>query len=327
MQVFRSGTMRRWTGLSLGLSLFLLAAVQVTAAQSLTTLRVSTIPTFDNAAFEVALAKKLFEAEGLKIDTTPTVGGAAGIPALVSGQLQAASSNIVTIILAASQGLKPVIVAAGDTTSDAPPDLAGLIAKKGTIFKTGKDLEGKTVAVNARNNIIWLYAREWVDKTGGDPSKINFVEVPFPQMVDAVQNGRVDTAMLVEPFLSAAVKASIIDVVAWPYSAVQKRIPVAQFVMTKSYADANPDIVGKFTRGYDRGVDWTDANGTTEEFAQIVSAYTKVPADQLKDSARPNFVKKVDVTSVETVATLMKKHGLLKTNVDVEAMIYPSLRK
>lgn len=327
MRLLPASSVSRWVGLSSGACLFVLAAMPFAAAQTLTTLRVSTIPTFDNAAFEVALAKKLFEAEGLKIDTTPTVGGAAGIPALVSGQLQAASSNVVTIILAASQGLKPVMVAAGDTTSDAPPDLAGLIAKKGATFKTGKDLEGKTVAVNARNNIIWLYAREWVAKTGGDPDKINFVEVPFPQMVDAVQNNRVDTAMLVEPFLSAAVKASIIDVVGWPYSDVQKRIPVAQFVMTKSYVDANPEIVGKFTRGYDRGVDWADANGGSEEFAQIVSAYTKVPADQLKNSAKPVFVKKVDASAVETVAALMKKHGLLKTDVDVKAIIHPSIMK
>ncbi len=317
---------RRWGRAIFVASLFL-AGGHAASAQSLTTLRVSTIPTFDNAAFEVAVAKGLFEAEGLKIDTTPTVGGAAGIPALVAGQLQAASSNIVTIILAASQNLRPVIVAAGDTTGDAPPDLAGLIAKKGASFKTGKDLEGKTIAVNARNNIIWLYAREWVEKTGGDPSKINFVEVPFPQMVDAVQNDRVDTAMLVEPFLSAAVKASIIDVVSWPYSAVQKRIPVAQFVMTKAYVDANPDIVGRFTRGYDRGVDWAAANSGSPEFAKIVSDFTKVPADRLKDSAMPVFVKKMELSGVEAVAALMKKHGLLKTDVDMKAMIHPSVLK
>jgi hypothetical protein len=42
---------------------------------------VSTIPTLDTAAFEAGLAKNYFHDEGLKIETTPTVGGSAGIPA------------------------------------------------------------------------------------------------------------------------------------------------------------------------------------------------------------------------------------------------------
>ncbi|HVO16093.1 MAG TPA: ABC transporter substrate-binding protein [Alphaproteobacteria bacterium] len=325
MQISEFRLARRWAGVGLGASFILLAALHGACAESPATLRVSTIPTLDGAAFEIAVVKGMFEAEGLKIDTTPTAGGAVGFPAVVSGQLQVAASNIVTILLAASQGLQPVIIAGGDTTGDTPPDLAGLVGKKGTTYKTGKDLEGKTIAVNARNNIIWLYAREWIAKTGGDPNKVTFIEVPFPQMVDAVRGGRVDTAMLVEPFLSAALKASTIDVIGWPYSDVQKRIPVAQFVMTKSYADAHPDIVARFTRAYNRGVDWATANIGGEEFAQIVTGYTKVPADRLKDAAKPIFVKKVDASAVETVAALMKKHGLLKTDVDVKAIIHPSV--
>jgi predicted dinucleotide-binding enzyme len=62
-----------------------------------------------------------------------------------------------------------------------------------------------------------------------------------------------------------------------------------------------------------------------DEFGRIVSAYTKVPADRLKETTKPVFVKKVDASAVEVVAALMKKHGLLKTDVDVKAMIHPSV--
>jgi len=290
-------------------------------------IRMSTIPTFDNAAFEVARAKGFFQEQGLALDTTPTAGGSTGIPALVAGQLEFASSNIVTILIAASRGLNPVIVAAGDTTGDAPPDLAGLVAKKGASFKTGKDLEGKTIALNARNNILWLYGREWVEKTGGDPAKVTFVEVPFPQMVDAVQNGRVDAAMLVEPFLSAGVKGGIIQSVGWPYSDVQKRIPVAEFVTTKAYADANPDIIARFTKAYNEGVDWTNRNSDTAEFRKIVAAYTHVPEDRIADAAKPVFVTKMNISGVERLAALMKKHGLLQSDLDVKAIIHPSIQE
>lgn len=303
----------------------MLSAMSSLSAQGIK-FRIGTLPTYDFAASEVAIAKGFYKEEGLAIETMPAAG-AAGISALVAGQLQVVSTSSVPILIAAMQGLNPVIIGAGDTTGDTPPDLAGLVAKKGAGFKTGKDLEGKTIAVNARNNIIWLYAREWIERTGGDPAKVTFSEVPFPQMADAVQNGRVDTAMMVEPFLSAALKAGIIESVSWPYAEVQKRIPVAQYVTTKAYADANPDAVARFRKAHDRGVDWTNQNIETQEFRQIVSAYTKVPVDRIADAARPVFVKKIKMTSLEQLAALMKKHGLLKSDIDLKAVVHPSIQE
>src|SRR6188768_2868934 len=149
-----------------------------------TKMRVSTIPIIDIAPLQVAIAKGYFAAEGIEVDTTPTQGGAAGIPALAAGQVQVVFSNVVSIIQAAKQGLGIQIIAPASTTGDEPPDQAALIAKKGTPLKTGKDFEGKRIAVNTRNNIIWLYARAWVRATGGNPDAVTYLEVPFPQMVD-----------------------------------------------------------------------------------------------------------------------------------------------
>jgi NitT/TauT family transport system substrate-binding protein len=305
--------------------LLALATISGEVAAEPVKLRVSTIPIADTAAFEVARTKGFFAAEGLDVDTTPTPGGAAGIPALVSGQLQFTFSNVVSILLAASQGLDLVIVAPVNTTGDAPPDLAGIVSKPGSTFKDGKSLEGKRVAVNSRNNIIWLYTREWVQATGGDPNKVTYIEVPFPQMTDAVQQGRVDAAMLVEPFLSAGLKSGQLESIAWPYSTVQKRIPVAQFVTTKAYAQANPEIVEKFRRGLDKGTAWANANLASDEFLQIVSGFTKTPVERIKAATMPIFVTAIDPKSVEAVAALMKQQGLLKSDVDVRTLIHPSL--
>jgi NitT/TauT family transport system substrate-binding protein len=289
-------------------------------------IKASTIPVIDFAAFEVARAKGFFNEEGLKIDTTPTVGGAAGIPALVAGQLQFAASNIVSIILAAANGLDVQIVGAGNTTGDAAPDLAGLVAAPDNKLHTGKDFEGKKIAVNARNNILWLYNREWVARAGGSPDAVQFLEVPFPQMLDAVRAGRVDAAMLVEPFISSGLADAKVSVVAWPYNAIRKRILVAEFVTTKAYAKAHPDIIEKFVKGLNKGVEWVNANAHSDEFYDVLSGYTKVPADKLRTSALPVFIKTIDSRDVAFVAGLMKKHGLLNKDIDAQALIHPLVR-
>ena len=289
-------------------------------------IRASSIPVIDFGAFESARAKGFFNEEGLKIDTTPTVGGAVGIPALVAGNIQLAASNIVSIILAAANGLDVQIVGAGDTTGDASPDLAGLVAAAANKLRTGRDLAGKKVAVNARNNILWLFSREWVARTGGNPDAIQFLEVPFPQMLDAIRAGRVDAAMLVEPFISSGLSDAQVSVVSWPYNEVRKQTLVAEFVTTKTYAKAHPEIVEKFVKGLNKGVEWANANTRSEEFYDILSGYTKVPPDKLRTSALPIFIKTIDPKQVAFVAELMKKHGLLNKDIDVEALIHPLVR-
>jgi hypothetical protein len=59
-------------------------------------------------------------------------------------------------------------------------------------------------------------------------------------MVDAVKGDRVDAAFVVEPFLSAGVASDAVSIVGWPYNAVQKRIPVSQYVATKTFISQNP---------------------------------------------------------------------------------------
>ena len=285
-------------------------------------LRVSTIPIIDTAPLQVGIAKGFFADEGLAIDTTPTAGGAAGLPALAAGQVQITFSNIISIVLAAKQGLGFEIITAGSNTGATVPDLAGLVAKKGSTLKTGKDFEGKRIAVNTRNNIIWLYARAWVLATGGNPDAVTYLEVPFPQMVDAVRGDRVDAAFVVEPFLSAGLKSEAVALVGWPYNAVQKRIPVAQYVATKAYIEKNPDVIDRFARAYGKAVDWTNQNQGSEEWTKIIAAYTRLAPDQIRGLALPAYEKTVDPARMDQVVELMRKDKLLEGPFDTKALLH-----
>src|SRR5262249_55468824 len=66
-----------------------------------------------------------------------------------------------------------------------------------------------------RNNIIRLYVCAWAKKTGGDPDKVTYRDVLFPQLIDAVRQGNVDAALVVEPFLSGGAKIGTVKIVGW----------------------------------------------------------------------------------------------------------------
>lgn len=291
-----------------------------------TKVRVSTIPIIDIAPLQVAVAKGYFSAEGIEVDTTPTQGGAAGIPALAAGQVQVVFSNVVSIIQAAKQGLGIEIIAPASTTGDAPPDQAALIAKKSSPFKTGKDLEGKRIAVNTRNNIIWLYARAWVRATGGNPDAVTYLEVPFPQMVDAVRGDRADAAFAVEPFVSGAV-ASDMQVIGYPYTQVQKRLPAAQYAASKAYIQQNPQVIERWVRAYHKGVDWVNQNLKSEELLNIISGYTRIPPQVIAKLPAAPYEKAVDPAALEPVVDQMRRNGLLDGPFDPKSILHRTALK
>jgi NitT/TauT family transport system substrate-binding protein len=295
-------------------------------AQQLTKVRVSTIPIIDTAPLAAAIAQGYFKEAGLDVDTTPTVGGAVGLPALAAGQIQIGYSNIVSIVLGAYQGLEFQIIAAGSASSDAPPNTAGLFAKKGTDIKTGKDLEGKRVAVNTRNSINWLVVREWARLMGGDPTRIIFLEVPFPSMTDALRGNQIDAGFTVEPFLSAGVTSGVTEIVGWPYDRIMKRVPISQFAANKSFIQANPSVIGRWVRAYNRGIDWVNQNKGSEDWMQLVASYTRMTPEQVRNIAIPLWDKTVSAVNVEKMVDLMRVHGLLEAGrpLDVKALLYAS---
>lgn len=301
-----------WTG----------AALQPASAQDNTTLRVSTIPIIDTAPLHIAIAKGFFNEEKLTVDTTPTAGGAVGLPALAAGSVQIAFSNSVSIAIGASQDLGFKIIAAGSFTGAEPPDIAGIVAKPDSKITTGKDLEGKKLAVNTRANVIWLYANAWVEATGGNPKSVTYLEVPFPQMLDALAGGQVDAAFIVDPFLSAGLASGNAKLVGWPYHKLQTSIPIGMYAATEQYIEKNPDVIRSFVKAYNKGVDWANDNAASDEWKKIVSGYTKLPVERLEKLKVPPFHKAIDPTALQPTIDLMQKFGLLRATLSAKSILH-----
>ena len=95
------------------------------------------------------MAKGFFDKQNLQIDLQPSQGGATAVPSLVSGKIQVAGSNVVSLLIAASKGLPIQAVAPGTSAHGAgQEDFGALVVAKGSDIREVSDLEGKSVAVN-----------------------------------------------------------------------------------------------------------------------------------------------------------------------------------
>lgn len=309
-----------------GLAAVTLSAIVAASAQAQEkkTLKVSIIPISDVAPLFAAVKEGYFRQQGLEIDTAPTAGGAFGIPGLVAGAYDIVFTNVVSTVQAKAQGLPIKIIAPASAVGDGEGG-AGILVRKGEGIKSGADLVGKSLAVNTQKNIIWLYARAWVQKAGGDPNKVTYREVPFPQMLDALRGKRVDAVFSVDPFNAIAKADAGLEYIGSPYNAVQPNLSVAQYVATEDFIAKNPETLKRFNAALHMGIAWVNKNLKSKELQDLLAGYTKINPELLAKMAQPGEAPtKVDVESIRKTVVLMKAHDLLTGDVNVDALLAPS---
>jgi NitT/TauT family transport system substrate-binding protein len=311
--------------LSIGAALMGLMALQAprATAADLEKVRVSIIPINDVAPMFAAIHNGYFRELGLEIDTSPSTGGAIGIPGLIGGSFDITYGNIVSGFLANQQGLDVRVIAPGTKLADKTTDTTPIITRSDSGIKTGKDLEGKTFAVNTRNNVLWLYARAWIKATGGDPDKVSFKEVPFPQIEDALLQKRVDAAFLVAPFSIIASQKSEITVLAHPYTELQLGADVGQWLTTGKLLAEKPDVMKKFVAGLRKGIEWYNANRKNDELLKIITGYSKSDASVLKSIPLPVAPLKSDPPQIARTMQLMIDNKMLAKPLDLSKIIDP----
>lgn len=280
---------------------------------------VGVIPIVDVAPIYLGQKQGFFAQQGLKLSLTTAQGGAAIVPGVVSGQFQFGFSNVLSLMLAEQNGVPIKAISNGvASTGVAGQDFGAIVVRKGSAITSPKDLVGKKVAINTLKNINEVAVRESVQKAGGDPSKVTFVELGFPAMPAALAKGQVDAALVVEPAL-ATVKAQGGTVIASPYVDVAPKLTVAMYFTSTSYAQQHPDVVKKFQAALAESLAYADSH--PDDVRTVLGSYTKIPADTLKQITLPSWPADVNQASLQTLGQLALGYGLLTKAPDLTTLL------
>jgi NitT/TauT family transport system substrate-binding protein len=308
---------------ALGSALAMLPAASARAADAaLPVLQVGIIPIFSVAPHFAAEKFGWFTAEGIATKTVPVQGGAVGIPGLVSGSFDILYANCISTLTALERGIDLRIVAEATTIADRPPDVDALFIRKGDKLKSGKDLEGKIIAINVKYDLMWLVMQGYVQKTGGDVNKITYREVPVPSMLDALKNGQVDAALVLDPFMTIALNDPNFEVMGWPSSMVMPGMPSSLWITSGQTADTKTDQIRAYVRGFRKGVAWFNAHLGDAEFVDLVASYTKNDPKLLAKMYAAKQPTEIDPAIMKRLVAVVKNYGLLKTDLDIEAKIF-----
>ncbi|MGJ3507131.1 ABC transporter substrate-binding protein [Enemella sp. A6] len=278
------------------------------------TLSIGMFPVVDATPGQAAKIKGIFEKNGLDVTIKDTTGGVQAISSVAAGEFDIAFSNYVSIILAADQGL-PLQIASGNNTGNRDHTV---MAKADSPIKSPRDLEGKKVAVSHLRNIGVLAISNAVAEDGGDPKKVTYVEMPFPDMQAALERGDVDAIWVVEPFMAAGKEAGH-QVVVENFSGAFEGIPVSGWVTTKEFAERNPDTIEAFMKSIDEASEII--NEDEEARIEAVEAFTRVDAKTLESMVLPKWTGEVDKDGLNTLAEAMVKYEFLEKDFNVDDIL------
>lgn len=290
----------------------------------LTEVELGLIPIVDVAPIYLGQQEGIFEEHGLELTLTLAQGGAAIIPAVSSGDMDFGFSNVTSLLIAADNGLPLQTVAAGpQTTGDSENDFGAVLVKPDSGIESAQDLEGQRVAVNTLNNISDSMISEGVLEAGGEPSNVDFVEVAFPDMLAQLEADNVDAIFAVDPFASMADNEGY-DRIFAPYADVVEELGVGTYFASQQLVDEDPELVESFHTAVRESQAYAAEN--PEAVRQVLLEYTSIDESMLEELAIPAFPEDVNLDSLEEVAEISERHGLIGEVPNIDDLVWEGAR-
>ena len=283
-----------------------------TGAPEKADIKLGIIPIADLAPVFIGIEQGFFADEGLTVATEFAQGGAAAIPAVISGDIDFAFGAYPSFFSAVQEGL-PLLIAT--EANRAAPLFGGLYSMPDSGIESPADMAGSTVAVNTLNNLVQLAVEAQLVDAGLSLDDITLVEIPFPDMVATLERGDVDVISVVEPFGTIARNSLNATLVTDMFAGRIADFPVAGFYVTESFAEANPNTVAAFNRAFAKAVDY--ANTTPDAVPEILPTYTSATLESAKTLNYPLFVAGIDAGVIQEVPDFMAEAGLLDASIPV----------
>lgn len=258
------------------------------SAQTSGIIRIATLPA--DISGEVFYAKEMgfFDKAGLNVEITPLHDGSTIAAAALSGAIDIGYTGVFELLNGREKGLAFQMLAPANMHVAAQPTAALVAVAANGPLMTAKDLIAKTIAVNPLRGATYLAARAWLDKNGGDSTKVNFLELPLPTMADAIKSGRVDAALidaLGDP--TAGKPGDPLRLLGCAFDAISPAFVPSVFMCSSDWFNKHPGDARKFAAALRETAIW--ANSHHSESAEILAKYTKLTVAQLQGVTRVTY--------------------------------------
>jgi ABC-type nitrate/sulfonate/bicarbonate transport system substrate-binding protein len=320
MRMLRRGLCGLWI---LALASLVGAPAREASAQAVpapANIRLALQPLTNYTTVLLARDKGFFAEEKLNVTWTLISQGAWTVEAVYGGNVEFGGSGLIEPLIARGNGLELMLAVANTRIRPTAPDNNAVLVRTEDAIHKPADLAGKTIAAGLINSINYIHMVHWLKNKGVDPTSVRFLELPFPQMADALYQKRLDAVWNVEPFMTLMVKSGNARILVHPYLENNPNMDVTGFYARESWLKNNSDVALRFKRAMDKATrHFNDASKAERD--EWVAKFTGVKIDLVAQMALPHFVTEFNLPALRKNVDLAVSQKVIKP-FDVESMIW-----
>lgn len=291
---------------------------ETTEVEETTDILMGVLPIGPSAALQLGIDEGIFEEHGFDVTLESGQGGAALLPAVVSGQMQFAISNPLSIMLARGEGLDVRMVTGYSHSLKDGVDINSIMALSDSGISGPADLEGKTVAVNTLRTMGEVSINETLAQAGGDPSSIDYVELGFPDMPAALQSGNIDVAWVPEPFQTILQGAGA-EIISHTYQDTMPGVATMSVITSGDLVDSDPDLVDRFVAAVDEVTAFSQDN--PDRVRETMVTFLEMDEGLAGQVLLEGFGAEMDEAAMQALADLSLEYGVLSDPVDMDSFM------
>jgi len=135
----------------------------------------------------------------------------------------------------------------------------------------------------------------------------------------ALQTGRIDLAVMVEPFVSAE-KQQGGRVIGDALAGIAPRFMITGWFARDGWIEDHQDLAARFAAAIKEAAEW--ANAHPQESAAILARHSSIPADVASTMGRARFGTVLDPQMIKPVLDAAVRYGALDTPLDANEIVW-----
>lgn len=272
----------------------------------------------NNAPYYIALKEKLFEKEGLDVETQPVAQSPLAYPALQKGDIDLVFANDASLLVGHDKGTMKVNLIAEGTTLRSK--FMGVLVMPNSPIKTIQDLQGRSLSVHVLNNIQAITFNSILQSNNVDPKKVKYKAVLFPNMGTALQKGDVDAIHIVEPFLSDVQKSLGARLIADGGGEPVTDLPMDGYFALEEWAKKYPKTAAAFQRAMQKAQQLAADRKRVEA---VMPSYAKgINQATASIMTMPGYPTSNNVARVQRLIDVMRQQGQITNSLDAKSIVF-----
>jgi len=286
--------------------------------QDITTLIAASAPEDSVSAILWAQKSGIFRRNGLDVQLEAQRSGSTVAAAVAGGTYQLGKASITSLIAAHLRGV-PFVVIAPSSIYEASKPNTGLLVKADSLIRTAADLNGKTVAVGALNDLYAIGTRLWMDKNGGDSTTLKLIEMPLNVIPGALDGGRIDAGASDTPALQDAIDSGKARLLSHMQDAFGVNFLVTAWFTTTDFVAKNRVAVRSFVKAFRESAVYVNAHHA--DTVDMIAKFTAVDPSVVAKMARVTVGTKLDPKLIQPVINACAKYKAIASAFDARDLL------